>query len=57
MVTITGLDFADDTALVRDEIAQAQQLLSREEVSTAKIGLHTNAKKAECMSFKPIKCC
>ena len=42
---ITDLRFADDIALLSEEIAQAQELLSRVEMEASKIGLHINAKK------------
>ena len=43
--------FADDIALLSQEIAQAQELLSRVEMEASKIGLHINAKKTELMTF------
>ena len=50
-VCITDLMFADDIALLSQEIAQAQELLSRVEMEASKIGLHINAKKTELMTF------
>ena len=50
-IKITDLDFADDIALLSDEIQQAQQLLQQIEISSAKVGLHLNAKKTEYMSY------
>ena len=50
-VNITDLDFADDIALLSNEIHQAQQLLRELEVEAAKVGLHVNAKKTEFMSY------
>ena len=50
-VKITDLDFADDIALISDEIQQAQKLLSQIEISSAKVGLHLNAKKTVCMLY------
>ena len=50
-VCITDLMFADDIALLSEEIAQAQELLSRVEMEASKIGLHINAKKTELMTF------
>ena len=50
-VKITDLDFADDIALISDEIQQAQKLLSQIEISSAKVGLHLNAKKTEYMLY------
>ena len=48
---ITDTDFADDIALVTEEIAQAQKLLDCVETEAGKIGLHLNAKKTESMQF------
>ena len=50
-VSITDLDFADNIALLSNEIHQAQQLLRELEVEAAKVGLHVNAKKTEFMSY------
>ena len=50
-VKITDLDFADDIALLSDEIQQAQELLTRIETSAAKVGLHMNVKKTKVMPF------
>ena len=50
-VTVTDLDFADDIALLCNEIHQAQELLRRVETEAAKVGLHVNAKKTEHMAF------
>ena len=43
--------FADDIALLSEEITQAQQLLNRVEAEASKVGLHLNAKKTELMAF------
>ena len=48
---ITDLDFADDIALLSEEIEQAQQLLERLELQSAKVGLHLNDKKTKVMSY------
>ena len=48
-VTITDLDFADDIALISEEIAEAQEMLNRVETETLRIGLHLNEKKTEIM--------
>ena len=48
---ITDLDFADDIALVTEELEQAQDFLHRVQKNTAKIGLHLNSDKTEFMSF------
>ena len=50
-VCITDLMFADDIALLSQEIAHAQELLTRVEIEAAKIGLHLNAKKTELITF------
>lgn len=50
-VNITDLDFADDIALLSNEIYQAQQLLRELENEAAKVGLHVNAKKTEFMAY------
>ena len=42
---VTDLDFADDIALLSEEICQAQTFLSRVESSAGKIGLNMNASK------------
>ena len=46
---ITDFDFADDIALLSEEIQQAQELLSRVEMSVGKVGLRMNASKTKCM--------
>ncbi len=48
---ITDLDFADDIALLSEQIRQAQELLNGVEVQCGKIGLRINAKKTKCMVF------
>ncbi|XP_014782642.1 uncharacterized protein LOC106878063 [Octopus bimaculoides] len=50
-VIIIALNFADDIALISNEISQAQQLLSRVKTSAAKIELQTNVRKTEYMPF------
>ena len=50
-IKITDLLFADDIALLANEIWQAQELLSRVESEAAKVGLAVNAKKTEFMAF------
>ena len=51
---ITDLDFADDIALVTEELEQAQDFLHRVQENAAKIGLHLNSDKTEslCKSLK-----
>ena len=46
-VTETDLDFADDIALLSDEVEQAQELLRRIESECKRVGLCLNAKKTE----------
>ena len=48
---ITDLDFADDIALVTEELEQAHDFLHRVQENAAKIGLHLNPDKTEFMSF------
>ena len=48
---VTDLDFADDIALLCNEIHQAQELLKRVEIEADKVGLHANAKKTEIISY------
>ena len=50
-VIVTDTDFADDIALLAEEIAQAQEMLSRVESETLKFGLHLNEKKTETMLY------
>ena len=40
---ISDFDYADDTALICHETAQAKNLLNRVETEAAKNGLHCNA--------------
>ena len=48
---VTDLDFADDIALLSELINQAQDLLTKVEVSAGQIGLVMNAKKTKVMAF------
>ena len=50
-VNITDLCFADDIALLANEIAHAQELLKRIETEASKVGLVINSKKTEVMNF------
>ena len=50
-VVITDLDFADDLALLSEEIEQAQKVLLRLETEAEKVGLFCNAKKTEVQVF------
>ena len=48
---LADLDFADDIALLSDEIEQAQELLLRVENECKKVGLGLNAKKTKCLAY------
>ena len=48
---MTDLDFADDIALLSEEIQQAQKLLQSVETSVGKVGLKMNAGKTKYMAF------
>ena len=50
-ITITDLDFADDIALLTEEMEQAQEVLTRLENEAEKVGLYCNAKKTEMQVF------
>ncbi len=50
-IIVTDLLFADDIALISEEIEQAQELLNRVETEAAKVGLHMNTKKTEVMAY------
>ena len=50
-ICISDLDFADDIALLSEDVDQAQQLLSRLEQESAKVGLHLNDKKTKVMAY------
>jgi len=50
-VTETDLDFADDIALMSDEVKQARELLLRVEAECSKVGLMLNAKKTEVITY------
>ena len=50
-VVISDLDFADDLALLSEEIEQAQKVLLRLETEAEKVGLFCNAKKTEVQAF------
>ena len=50
-INVTDLCFADDIALLVDELQQAQELLQLVENEAAKVGLHVNGPKTELMSF------
>ena len=48
-IIITDTDFADDIALISDNLEKAQLLLLRVEIAVDIIGLHVNEKKTEFM--------
>ena len=54
---LTDLDFADDIALLSEELRQAQELLHQVETSVAKVGLKMNASKTKFMAFNQIQEC
>ena len=52
---ITDLDFADNIALVAEELEQAQDFLHCVQENAEKIGLHLNSDKTEFMSFNQVQ--
>ena len=50
-VTLTDLDFADDIALITEEMHQAQEMLLKVKTEARCVGLYTNAKKTEVMQI------
>ena len=50
-VAISDLSYANDTALISEEIEQAQELLYRIEMIASEIGLQLNSKKTKIMAF------
>jgi len=50
--TLTDLDYADDIALLSDDMSSATELLNLVERETKIIGLELNKKKTEFMAFK-----
>jgi hypothetical protein len=48
---LTDLDFADDIALLSDEIVQAQEILLNVEKECNKVGLGLNARKTKSLTF------
>ena len=50
-VIVTDLGFADDLALLTEEMEQAQEVLYRLETEAEKVGLYCNAKKTEVKPF------
>ena len=50
-VVITDLSYADDIALISQELYQAQELLQRVELEARKIGLTLNTRKTEVIGY------
>ena len=50
-IKLTDLCFADDIALLSNEIWQAQDLLKNVEIEAIKVGMKINGKKTELMAF------
>ncbi|XP_029648391.1 uncharacterized protein LOC115222343 [Octopus sinensis] len=50
-VTVTDLNYADDLALLTERTDQAQEVLSRLEQESGKVGLYCNANKTELQVF------
>ena len=48
---LTDMNFADDIALISQQIEQAQELLHRVEVEANKVGLHINIPKIKAIIF------
>lgn len=51
---ISDIDYADDIALISSCLNDAQELLQRVEQAAEEVGLHINADKTECMTFKEV---
>ena len=49
VVTITGLSYADDTAINTNQIERAQEFLTSIKIEIEKIGLQLNSNKREVM--------
>ena len=50
-VVITDLSYADNIALISQELYQAQELLHRVELEAGKIGLTLNTRKTEVIGY------
>ena len=50
-ITITDVDYADDLAIITDNIKDAETLLQQIEKSAKQIGLYTNEKKTEFIKY------
>ena len=51
-IKVTDMLFADDVALLSEEIDQAQKVLSKLQTKAERVGLYINAKKTEFMAYK-----
>ena len=51
-IIVIDMDFADDIALVSDDIKEAEEMLRRVELSAKSIGLSMNTIKTKYMSYK-----
>ena len=59
-VAISDLSYADDIALILEEIEQAQELLSRVEINASEITLQINSEKTKILAFaqtNPVNVC
>ena len=59
-VAIANLSYADDIALILEEIEQAQELLSRVEINASEIILQINSEKTKILAFaqtNPVNVC
>ena len=54
-ITITDMDFADDIALVSEDIKEAQEMLTQVEKSAKRVGLSMNIGKTKYMSYNTIQ--
>ena len=50
-IILIFIDFADDIALITEEMHQAQEMLLKVETEARCVGLYTNAKKTEVMQI------
>ena len=50
-MVLTDTDFADDIAIITEEIEKSQEMLTSIEFEAAKIGLHLNVKKTEVVHY------
>ena len=50
----TNIDFADHIALITEEMNQAQELITRVNIESGKIGLNCNVKKTEITHYNQV---